>query len=77
MCLRVRGDDVERVGGHAVTRHLGEHRRTAVEGVLRRFEDQRAAALAEDETVARDIERTAGPLGVLVARGRSIRANEE
>ena len=54
---RRRERDVRRVGGRAVADDLGERLRAASLGVLERLEDEHAGTLADDEAVARLVER--------------------
>ena len=54
---RLRGADVERVGGQRAAEDLGDRRRTALPGVRQRLDDDDARPLAEDEPVAGQVER--------------------
>ena len=59
--------DVAAVAAGAVAQHLGIDASTATSGVFQLLEHQQAGALAEHEAVAITIERTAGPLRIVIA----------
>ncbi len=59
----------EGVSGHAVADDLGVDVGSALESVLQLLQHQHPAALSHDEAVAPGIERTAGSLRLVVARG--------
>ena len=54
---RLRGADVERVGRQCSADDLGDGRRTALQGVSERLDDDDATTLTENESVARAVER--------------------
>ena len=54
---RLRGADVERVGGQGAADDLGDRGRAALERVRQRLDDDDPRALAQHEPVARHVER--------------------
>ena len=74
--LGMGGGDVVSVGTHAGTYHLGVDLRTASLGMLQLLEDETAGTLGHDESVARGAERTAGLLGLVIARREGVHGVE-
>ena len=68
----VRLRDMEGVAGRAVPGEFGQNRRAAIKGVLFRFEDQDAGALAHYEPVAILVERPRRPGRVSVVVGQCL-----
>src|SRR5206468_7424222 len=67
LAFRLRGGEVVHVGAGAVTGDLGEDARAARLRVIHVLEQEHHRALAHDEAVASDVERTAGLLRLVVA----------
>ena len=64
------------VGGHAVADQLGVCGRSARAGMLQLLQNEHAGTLADNEPVAVLVERPAGPLRLVVARGQGAHGRE-
>ena len=68
--------DVMRVRGVGITCKLGVDVRAACAGMLFGLQNQRTAALTDDEAVTISVERTAGLFGVIVAARQGVRLGQ-